>query len=423
VRQKVIFLFAGICMTSLANLAVATDGAFPEPNELPEIKEFSDPLVSFAEKRSATREQWFNQRRPELRALFQHYMYGEWPGFPTNVTGMIVRTDSAALGGKATLREVTVTIAEGCPPIHLLLVTPNGTKGPTSLFVGLNFCGNHAIVKAPQVRIPDTWMYPGPGVEKNRATEAGRGAQFDTWSVDQIVERGYALATFYNGDVDPDENDRRGGMRPFLASKGVHTATIAAWAWGVCRAIDYLTTLKEIDAKRIAVVGHSRLGKAALLAAAMDDRIALVIPHQAGCGGSAPDRCHNSKAETIERINTHFPHWFCDTFKQFNKQIERLPFDQHCLVALVAPRPVLLSNAVEDQWANPEGQFEILKAAEPAYRLLGANGIGADKMPEPGKLIDSTLGYYIRPGQHSMTRGDWKIFLDFADKNLKATSR
>src|ERR1700685_2974903 len=133
-------------MTSLANLAVATDGAFPEPNELPEVKEFSDPLVSFAEKRSATREQWFNQRRPELRALFQHYIYGEWPGFPTNVTGKIVRTDSAALGGKATLREVTVTIAEGCPPIHLLLVTPNETKGPTSVFVGLNFCGNHAIV-------------------------------------------------------------------------------------------------------------------------------------------------------------------------------------------------------------------------------------------------------------------------------------
>src|SRR5205085_5634423 len=142
------------------------------------------------------------------------------------------------------------------------------------------------------------------------------------------------------------------------------------WAWGCHRAVDYLLTDKGIDGKRLAVVGHSRLGKTALLAGAFDDRIAVVIPHQSGCGGAGPSRTKNPKAETVKRINTSFPHWFCDNFKQFNDDPSKLPFDQHGLVALVAPRPVLFSNAVEDQWANPDGQFDVLKAADPVYRLL-----------------------------------------------------
>jgi hypothetical protein len=173
---------------------------------------------------------------------------------------------------------------------------------------------------------------------------------------------------------------------------------------------------KDLDSKRICVVGHSRLGKTALLAAALDERIALAIPSQAGCGGTAPSR--GTVGESVKQINDRFPHWFNATFKRFNEKPDRLPFDQHGLVALVAPRPVLFTNAVEDSWANPAGQFEVLKAAEPVYRLLGAGGLDAKTMPEPGVLVDSVLGYYIRPGKHSMTRGDWKVFLDYADKRL-----
>jgi len=164
------------------------------------------------------------------------------------------------------------------------------------------------------------------------------------------------------------------------------------------------------------VVGHSRLGKTALLAAAFDERIALVVPLQAGCGGTAPSR--GKVGESVKQINDRFPHWFNGTFKEFNDQPDRLPFDQHCLVALVAPRPVLFSNATEDTWANPAGQFQVLQAADPVYRFLGAGGLEAKEMPEVGKLIDSRLGYYIRPGKHSMTKDDWKGFLDFADKQL-----
>src|SRR5262249_47270523 len=193
--------------------------------------------------------------------------------------------------------------------------------------------------------------------------------------------------------------------------------TIAAWAWGVQRLVDYLVTDPDIDAKRIAVVGHSRLGKTALLAAAFDERIALAIPHQAGCGGTAPSR--GTVGESVERINTSFPHWFNANFKKFNGRPERLPFDQHCLAALCAPRPVLFTNAVEDTWANPAGQFEVLKAADPVYRFLGVDGLAAKEMPPPGQLVNSRLGYYIRAGKHSMTRDDWKVFLEFADKWLK----
>ncbi|MCS7161122.1 MAG: acetylxylan esterase, partial [Gemmatales bacterium] len=197
------------------------------------------------------------------------------------------------------------------------------------------------------------------------------------------------------------------------------TATIAAWAWGSHRVVDYLVTVPELDRRRIIVVGHSRLGKTALLAAAFDERLALVIPHQAGCGGTAPSR--GKIGESVQAINDRFPHWFNGHFKQFNRAPEKLPFDQHCLIALCAPRPVLLTNAVEDTWANPEGQFEMLVAADPAYRLLGVEGVGQRQMPAVGQLLASRLGYFIRPGKHSMTREDWEIFLAFADKHLPKT--
>jgi hypothetical protein len=318
-----------------------------------------------------------------------------------------------------------VTIAfgpPGTPETHLLLVVPNARKGPAPVFLGLNFCGNHAVVKDPAVRLPTAWMYANRrGVKNNRATEAGRGTQVDVWALEGSLDRGYAVATFYSGDVDPDRADVRAGIQPHLRKAGEKPGphdggTIAAWAWGLQRAVDYLVTDKDLDKNRIAVVGHSRLGKAAILAGAFDERIALVIPHQAGCGGTAPSR--GQVGESVKQINDRFPHWFDGAFKAFNDRPDRLPFDQHCLVALCAPRPVLFTNAVDDTWSNPEGQFRVLRAADPVYRLLGAGGLEARRLPEPGKLIDSTLGYHIRPGKHSMGPADWKVFLAFADKHF-----
>jgi hypothetical protein len=394
----------------LATLAAA----FPEPNALPERAGLPDPLVMLDGTRVATPADWHAKRKPELRALFQHYMYGRMPAAPARVTGKVVHEDARAFGGTATLREIALTVLpEPAPPVYLLLVTPNA-GGPSPVFVGLNFSGNHTLVPDPGVRIPTAWLYDKyPGVVKNRATEAGRGKLPDVWNIEKVVARGYSVATIYNGDIDPDRKEERGGLRPFLPQD---TATIAAWAWGVSRAIDYLVTDKAIDPKRVIAVGHSRLGKTALVAAAFDERIALAIPSQAGCGGTAPSR--GTVGESVTRINTAFPHWFCGSFKQFNDRTQKLPFDQNCLAALVAPRPLLFSNAVEDTWANPGGQFEVLKAAEPAYKLLGAGGCDASEPPPPGKLVDSTLGYFIRPGKHSMTPEDWTAWLAFADKHL-----
>jgi hypothetical protein len=386
--------------------------------------EMPDPLVRADGRRVTTKEQWKRERRPELRRLFEHYMYGEAPPAPRNLKAAVEREDPQALGGKATLREVTLRFGpQGTPPLHLLVVVPHGRKDRAPAFLGLNFCGNHAVLNDPKIRIPDVWMYAKhAGVVENRATEAGRGAAVDVWNVERTIDRGYAFATFYSGDIDPDRPDYSDGVpphyyKPGQTKPGPHEwGTIAAWAWGFSRAVDYLVKAPGIDPKRIAVVGHSRNGKTALLAAAFDERIAMSIPLQAGCGGTAPSR--GTVGESVRQINEGFPHWFNTAFKQFNDHPELLPFDQNCLMAMVAPRPLLLSNAVEDTWANPEGQFEAARSASAVYRFLGVEGLGAEKMPPLGKLLNSRLGYFIRPGQHSMTREDWDAFLDFADMHL-----
>jgi dienelactone hydrolase len=400
-------------------------GELPDVSDLPASKSLPDPLVMLAGQRVMTKEQWLNERRPELKKLFQHYMYGYAPAAPDNVKADTRRTVSDYFGGKATLKELSISYGgPGAPTFEVLLVVPNRRSGPAPTFVGMNFCGNHALLTDREVALSKYWMRSQcPGCVDNRATDAGRGTQLDVWNLEQSIDRGYAVATFYYGDVDPDKPDFTDGVHPHYYKSGQtepgphEWGSIAAWAWGISRVVDHLVTDRDIDSKRIAVVGHSRLGKTALLAAAMDERIALAIPHQAGCGGTAPSR--GTVGESVERINTSFPHWFNDTFTKFNKQVERLPFDQHSLVALVAPRPVLFSNAVEDTWANPDGQFEVLKAADPVYQFLGVEGLGADQQPELNKLLDSRLGYYIRPGKHSMTRDDWEVFWNFADKHLQ----
>ncbi|MBI4328147.1 MAG: acetylxylan esterase [Chloroflexi bacterium] len=396
-------------------------GKFPPVSELPPRPEMPDPLVMFDGRRVITREQWVNERRPELMALFQHYMYGVLPPRPKEVTGQIERDDPHALGGQATLKEVTVTFGPPeLPPIHLMLIVPNQRPGPAPVVLGMNYFGNHTLVRDRAVSLSTNWMPErGAGVVNNRATEASRGTWVDVWRIEYLIDRGYAVATFYNGDIDPDRPDERGLQTHFGKSDPQSDCgTIAAWAWGLQRAVDWLVTAPDLDKNRIIVTGHSRLGKAALLAAAFDERIALAIPHQAGCGGSAPSRTPVKRAETVNQINDKFPHWFNGRFKEFNDRPDRLPFDQHCLVALCAPRPVLFTNGREDIWINPEGQFEVLRAAAPVYRLLGAGDFSATDLPPDGKLIDGTLGYFLRPGGHSLKPEDWKAFLDFADKRL-----
>ena len=404
---------------------------WPTTAELPAQPSLPDPLVMFSGERVTTPQQWFQQRRPELRKLFQHYMYGFLPPLPQKTSFQNEGIFTDFLGGRATLKLITIQAGpEGAPRIQLMLILPNHPAGPVPLFLGMNFCGNHALVADPRVPLTQGWVYDScKGCTNGQATDLGRGSQAGDWAIEKTLSRGYGFAAFCSSDIDSDRKDVSSGVYAWLAkhwsdptlAAPANRGSIAAWAWGFHRCVDYLVQDPAVDAHRIAVVGHSRNGKTALLAAAMDDRIALAIPLQAGCGGTAPNR--GKVGESVARINTAFPHWFNANFKQFNDHPERLPFDQNALVALCAPRPVLFANAQEDQWANPSGQFEVLQAADPVYRFLGSSGLEAKAMPEIGTLSDGALGYFIRAGKHSMTAEDWNVFLAFADRHFQISAK
>jgi dienelactone hydrolase len=376
-------------------------------------------------RRVASRDQWFKERRPELKALFQHYMYGAIPPKPDQVKVTKLGEYPDFLNGKATLKLVRLEMGPGkAPQIDLMLVVPNERPGPAPVFLAMDFCGNHALTADPRVPLAKSWLGNGcKGCANNAATEAARGSQAADWPLAEIVRRGYALAAFYSGDVDSDRKEVSNGLYAWLAggdqsrNNPTNRGTIAAWAWGYHRCVDYLVTEQSVDPHRIAALGHSRNGKTALLAAAYDERIAIAFPHQAGCGGSAPSR--GKTGESVKAINDQFPHWFNAQFKQFNDAPERLPFDQNCLVALCAPRPVLFSAAEGDQWANPAGQFQVLQAADSVYRFLGSEGLAAKEMPPLRQLVSSPLGHYVREGKHSMTPGDWAVFMNFADRQWR----
>jgi hypothetical protein len=371
-------------------------------------QELPDALTMFNGAKVTSKKEWLKKRRPELKELFQHYEYGQFPA-PRKITSHVELTDANYYGGKATLKVVAIRFGQPEPHVDLMVVTPNHNRKPAPVFLGMNFGGNFALVTNANVPLPHN------SIRGKAPSEANRGKQADVWAIEQSIDRGYAVATLFCGDVEPDTPKATNGVRELLFDN--RTGTIAAWAWGLQRCVDYLVTDKAIDKHRIFVVGHSRLGKTALVAAAFDDRIAMAIPLQSGTGGAAPSR-GNEKSESVTRINTSFPHWFCAEFKTFNDQPERLPFDQNCLIAICAPRLVLLGCATEDLWANPTGQFEMLKGADKVYRLMGTDGLAATQMPEVNQVIDSTLGYFIRPGKHSMTKGDWQVFLDYADKHF-----
>lgn len=416
---------AGVVSLSLLGMALSA-ADFPAPAGLPVQAELPDPLVTRSGSRVNSKEAWVMMRAPELRSLFAHYMFGKHP--PAGKVDPEVRhEDKAALGGKATLREFEVDVGLGSP-VRLLVLTPNDQPGPRPCFLGMNFNGNFRLVGDPAVAEP-RWTREAGG-----DADSFRGTEQESWGIGLCLARGYAVASFHSGDVVPDDpalaEEALRRMRGKPGPRGpADTATIMAWAWGFSRMVDVLQTLPEIDGRRIAAVGHSRNGKTALVAAAFDSRIAMAIPSQAGCGGSGPNRIApelaapqdngRPKAETVAAITSAFPHWFAGNFKEFAGAVGKLPFDQHCLIALCAPRPVLLSNALDDLWANPDGQFEMLRAAAPVYALFGEAPPVPTRRPPSGQLHNERLGYFIRAGKHSMTALDWQAWLEYADKWLK----
>jgi pimeloyl-ACP methyl ester carboxylesterase len=358
-----------------------------------------DVLTSADGRKVTNSKLWNNVRRPEILELFRQNVFGRVPETPYEQGFKIINIDKNAMDGAATLKQVDITITSGGKSliIHLTLFTPNSSKKPVPAFLLID--------------------NRGPA-----NTDPVRKVKSGFWPIEEAIARGYGMAVFYNADVDPDNfDDFRNGIHGLLDKNPRPDdawGTIAAWAWGASRCMDYLMTDKEVDGDKVAVVGHSRGGKTALWAGAEDKRFAMVVSNESGAGGAAlARRCYG---ETVERLNSSFPHWFCSNYRKYNNNENGLPVDMHMLLALTAPRALYVDCASEDLWGDPRGSYLALYNTVPVFKLLGEASDISDEMPPLNKqLISGKVAFHIRDGVHNMLLKDWNWFMDFADIVLK----
>jgi len=373
--------------------------------------------------------QWESLRRDEVLQLFRDHVYGIVPEADLTITSHVKYMDRNALGGTAVAKEIEIMINNGNDSLgfSIMIYLPKNHSGPVPLFLGLNFNGNHTVHSDPNITVTDSWVRNNEKmyIQDHKATLSTRGSASNRWPLDLILSRGYGLATIYYGDIDPDFDDGfKNGIHGLVEDDGAPRdkeawGSIAAWAWGLSRAMDYLETDPDVDPNRVAVFGHSRLGKTSLWAGAEDERFALVISNNSGCGGAALSR--RPFGERVSKINTSFPHWFAARFHEYNDNEAALPVDQHMLLALMAPRPLYVASAQDDEWADPYGEYLSLYNGSRVYGLYGESPLVSDQLPginEP--RWSGSLGYHIRTGKHGVTRYDWEQYLDFADEQMPA---
>ena len=375
-----------------------------------------------------SKDQWPAHRK-YLLDLFADQEYGYGPQGSVEVRTEVIDDGQAVLAGEVQAgirrRQLAVYLERNGKQVRIdLLVWSPSDRPIASCFMGLNFRGNQSTSDDPKVRLTSSWCDSrNPGVVENRATEASRANQSERWPIAQILERGYAVATAHYSDIDPDYDDgfENGvhGLFPEHRSDAEHPnrwGSIAAWAWGLSRLADVLEKLEGIDPKGLMVVGHSRLGKTALWAGANDERFGLVVSNNSGCGGAALSQ--RVYGESVARINTSFPHWFNRNFHKYNDREDQMHFDQHQLIAAIAPRPVYIASASNDKWADPLGELLSGHHASSAYRLHGKQGLDAQELPAVNTPIgDGSIGYHLRQGDHDLLLYDWQQFMVFAKRN------
>ena len=381
-----------------------------------------DVLTLANGNRVTTKKQWEKQRRPEILEMFVSQMYGRTPKEKIKVRYEKLTENPNDMGGKATSKQIKFVFSNGKKEIEaiLLMYIPNKPEKKVPVIVGYNFNGNHSTIADPAILYSPFFRM----IQDENSPLLKRGGAASRWSYDKIIDRGYAVATMCYHDIFPD----REGMKEHSivslfsdfdpASKAPDEwQAIGAWAWGLSRMVDFIETEKRIDKAKIAVMGHSRQGKATLWAGAQDTRFKIVISNDSGSGGAALSK--REFGERVKQVSTIRPFWFCPAYNQYHDNEVNLPFDQHELIALMAPRKVYVASAEEDLWADPKGEFLAAYHAGPVYRLYGLSAIESDQMPAIHQPVFTDVGYHIRAGKHDVTEYDWERFMDFADKFFK----
>ena len=354
--------------------------------------------------------QWEKKRRPEILEILAENCFGHVPTAHVDTEYKLLEQCDTAMGGLATRKQVEITFRRnGVERKALLLMyIPNIRKGTAPCFLHYNYQGNHSTTFDPAV-LP------------SRTSGFKRGSQVSRWPYKIMIEAGYAVATAHYCDFFPDNYEEYGeSILPLFGYNKVEDIpdngprAISTWAWGYMRLMDYLQTDKDIDRSKVILVGHSRLGKTALWTAANDQRFAMVVSSSAGCGGDALSR--RNYGEEIGRISYVFPHWFCGNFIKFGNDADALPYDQHFLIAMAAPRPIYVVSAKEDIWCDPKGQLLGSHYAAPAWELYGYEGINETELPELNHPIMRRMGFHYREGIHDVTPYDWRNEIAFANK-------
>ena len=388
-----------LCSLSFQDVMAQEIAINYDENKIPAY-ELPDPLLMNNGEKVKNARQWTHERRAEILEIFAQEMYGHIPARPEGLhfKKMSEETVYQGLGIRKVVR-IYLDKAEQ-HWFDILIYLPKNAKHPVPMFAGLNFKGNDATLDE---RASSRWPY------------------------EQILKEGFGVATAWRDAIEPDGRDSKieeaenvckdGGVRAWY-NKGGDWGAIAAWAWGLSCMYDYLATDSSVDASKIAVIGHSRLGKAALWAGANDTRFAMVVSNNSGCCGAAISR--RVIGENFARINTSFPHWFTREFDKYMHKEVNFPADQHGVVALVAPRPLYIASATEDLWADPKGEWLSALHVAPVYKLFGKEGVKADYPAPDAPDMDGVVAYHVRTGKHDITAYDWEQYVSFAKRNYKS---
>jgi hypothetical protein len=425
-KPAFLFVIASVAVTSaqtakappkvVAGIPVNYDEALVGSYTLP------DPLRLLNGKPVRDAKTWYGKRRPEIIRLFEENQFGRSPDAPTGLVFDVFDKGTPAFDGKAIRKQVTIYFSadKSGPKMDLLLYLPAKAQSPVPLLLNISFSANSVTVNDPGIKQGEVWN------KEKKKVPATQGLGIGKVDVLPLLEAGFGFATVYYGGIEPDfEGGLPYGVRKLYLKAGQtepaadEWGAIAAWGWGLSRAMDYLEKDPGVNPKKVALLGASRLGKTVLWAGARDTRFAAVIACCSGEGGAALSR--RNYGETIAHLTApgRFPYQFCANYGKFAHHVDQLPMDANLLVALIAPRPLLLQTGDTDFWSDPKGEFLAAEAAGPVYALLGKQGLETDQWPMAGSPVMHTLAYYMHAGGHGILPSDWKQYLAFLQMHLQ----